>query len=106
MEIVEKILDYLKNRKEFTGNEVMKVTYGDCIDSIKEIVKKESELKNNGWTKIESDNDFPKIETKLITYNGIKTNINPIGRKTMWSLYKKGLITHYQPVLKPQDPLY
>lgn len=64
---------------------------------------------NNGWIKIESDSDFPNLfDFKFMTYDSVndKTDIKPISRRTMWKNYKKGLITHYQPIQKPKLPIY
>lgn len=63
---------------------------------------------NNCWIKLEDNNEFPTYDSKFITYNSAtdKINNNPVGRMTMWKNYKKGLITHYQPIQKPLKPIF
>jgi len=63
---------------------------------------------NNGWIKIESESDLPKGYTDCDT-----CNINEyIGRanlksdKNTISYCKRMGITHYQPIQKPQPPIY
>lgn len=62
---------------------------------------------NNGWIKIESENDLPKEngEYWTIRKNGIMIKehfylSNPLN----WIKYYN--VTHYQPVIKPQPPIY
>jgi len=69
---------------------------------------------NNGWIKIESEADLPKENTTchFIT----KRNINYIGefrKEEGESFFFKGIegfsfsfITHYQPITKPNPPIY
>jgi hypothetical protein len=56
---------------------------------------------NNGWIKIEEDG--------LINYNGDIFGLTK--NKSIWffaqdDFIEKGLLTHYQPVIKPALPLY
>lgn len=61
---------------------------------------------NNGWIKIESENDLPKDEYELYFVTGNNTNIHQciyhIGIKEYWLK----TFTHYQPIQKPEPPLY
>lgn len=56
---------------------------------------------NHGWIRIYSDRDFPKEEHKLVMYNFDKKIMwnKEVTRKTMWRMYKQGIITHYKFVL-------
>lgn len=69
---------------------------------------------NNGWIKIESEDDLPKDNGSYFTKtNYCKETIErdyPIFTKSMsiederkWWLEN---ITHYQPIIKPNEPLY
>lgn len=57
---------------------------------------------NNGWIKIESEDDLPKIQA---TYHVILKN----GNQYMRTFADKSSffdVTHYQPIEKPQPPIY
>lgn len=64
---------------------------------------------NNGWIKIESEDDFPK---KNGAYWTITKGKNEVEANTFGTFGKKeftfhnGLITHYQPIEKPKPPIY
>jgi len=64
---------------------------------------------NNGWIKIESEEDLPTTEIDChIIYN------NNLMTFSVWDNVLKGFYigivkqnpTHYQPIIKPQPPLY
>lgn len=63
---------------------------------------------NNGWIKIESENDLPKkrgsfwtfVEGKEVVMNTFNTFDN------MEFTFDNGKITHYQQLIKPNEPLY
>lgn len=61
---------------------------------------------NNGWIKIESEDDLPKEEYELYFVTGSNTNVHQciyhIGIKEYWLK----TFTHYQPIQKPQPPIY
>lgn len=69
---------------------------------------------NNGWIRIESEEDLPKdVGSYLIQYefkSGHKaiTCVDFDGQ-TFWhfgSIFRIELVTHYQPIVKPKPPLY
>jgi hypothetical protein len=66
---------------------------------------------NNGWIKIESEADFPK-ETRNTQYhvfkfsNQYKHIINNFSESEVKYLWEQEEITHYQPITKPQPPIY
>lgn len=60
---------------------------------------------NYGWIKIESENDFPKIDfhTQYFFYDGESRWIDTFSFEMKIGRVK---ITHYQPIIKPQKPIY
>ncbi len=66
---------------------------------------------NNGWIKIESEDDLPKetIECRTCFYDGknyIKGNTGERNAKQLWNAYESIQITHYQPIEKQKPPIY
>ncbi len=62
---------------------------------------------NNGWIKIESENDLPNDGS--INYYGYWLEFNQLDIYTLNELinyYKSKEITHYQSILKPNNPIY
>lgn len=73
---------------------------------------------NNGWIKIESEDDLPKDFTTcyiitIYSYNTIveayysdgERSFKPRDKYSTWS-YLYDEITHYQPIIKPKPPIY
>lgn len=67
---------------------------------------------NNGWIKIQSENDLPKNQIRCITglmYNknnfiyGFEEEKTPEVLKDLWELNE---ITHYKPIEKQKQPIY
>jgi len=60
---------------------------------------------NNGWVKIESENDLPKKDCDVFVFiNGrIAQRRFQINISRLW-INKS--ITHYQPIIKPLNPIY
>jgi len=60
---------------------------------------------NNGWIKIESEGDLPKESGDFYVIHERSINYYPMAEK---QLFKKwiGVYTHYQPIVKPQQPIY
>jgi hypothetical protein len=61
---------------------------------------------NNGWIKIESEDDLPKkgIDCFILMPNGkilVSINLDDLGFLTL-----KNRATHYQPIFKPKNPIY
>lgn len=60
---------------------------------------------NNGWTRIESEEDLPK-EEQVYLFNESTHDMwigflyNPYG------YFAQKSATHYQPIIKPEDPIY
>lgn len=66
---------------------------------------------NNFWTKIESEADLPKedklyLSGKLIDGIFYCHNEFNYNKKVIESLWNDGGCTHYQPITKPEPPLY
>jgi len=62
---------------------------------------------NNGWTKIESENDLPTDKTtQYSTCKDKKVFQSTINCGTVKHWFNIGKITHYQPIQKPREPLY
>lgn len=59
---------------------------------------------NNSWVKIESDADFPNDNKKYwIMFQGeIHQKLIPENRSKWWI----NEVSHYQPIQKPQPPIY
>lgn len=63
---------------------------------------------NNGWIKIESEDDLPKkrgtfwtfIEGKEVVMNTFNTFDD------MEFTFDNGKVTHYKPLIKPNEPIY
>ncbi len=104
--MIDKIIDFLENRKKCTGNTVMKVTYGNCIDSIKEIVNKETEY---SWIEIKDKNDLPKESYVFwVLRRGFKypmykyVEVFTEEENEYWI----ETYTHYQLISKPFNPFF
>ena len=67
---------------------------------------------NNDWIKIESKDDLPNNWQQLhFVIKGFEENENSgyYYDGLFWNLneaYVKEIVTHYQPILKPQPPIY
>lgn len=63
---------------------------------------------NNGWVKILSEDDLPKEDNVgyMVCKNTDMLFNTSITKSTVIYLYNTGKITHYQPIAKPQPPLY
>lgn len=63
---------------------------------------------NNGWVKIESENDLPKEnEQHYWTITENNPDIKERYFNKFFNEYKgEGKVTHYQPIEKPQSPIY
>lgn len=63
---------------------------------------------NNGWIKIESEADLPKEEgSYFIFYKNIITQSSFLFEEQTWQeALKRKEITHYQPITKPNPPIY
>jgi hypothetical protein len=63
---------------------------------------------NNGWIKIESDDDLPKKSgmywTFIIGKEVVANTFNTFGNNEF--TFDNGVVTHYQPIQKPQPPIY
>ena len=62
---------------------------------------------NNGWIKIESEEDLPKISGHYFIL------INTVIKIDFWTnhekkfeLWNKNLVTYYQPIDRPKPPMY
>jgi len=66
---------------------------------------------NNGWIKIESESDLPKTRGIEDIFILDKENRISVGSTMLLSsketrIYWKSNLTHYQPIVKPQPPIY
>ena len=63
---------------------------------------------NNGWIKIESENDLPKESgmywTFIIGKEVVANTFNTFGNNEF--TFDNGVVTHYQPIEKPKPPIY
>ena len=66
---------------------------------------------NNGWIKIESKDDLPRDKDAI--YWALKNEEiivvelkQPINFELLFKEFQKDNITHYQPIIKPQLPIY
>jgi len=63
---------------------------------------------NNGWIKIESEDDLPKNENDNMNWaaneNGMFDFV--ISSFEVIAKWKNRTCTHYQPIIKPQPPIY
>lgn len=63
---------------------------------------------NNGWIKIESENDLPKEEGNYMIFHNqdnMQTS-ETFSKNIVHKLFKYNSITHYQPIEKPKPPIY
>lgn len=70
---------------------------------------------NNGWIRIESEEDLPKdSSTEYHFYDfkaheriqALQVSLNAVPFSIITNLYSKGLCTHYRPILKHKPPIY
>ena len=61
---------------------------------------------NNGWIRIESDEDLPKSTIDTFYTYGEDYGIKMEGWGNLKIGYRVGRITHYQPIVKPEKPIY
>lgn len=60
---------------------------------------------NNGWIKIESQDDLPKEDSYYyVVYKNGNVSNGPISLKILTD--NNYIITHYQPIIKPKPPIY
>lgn len=86
--------------------------YGNSPDEFYVRPKSLQEIEtNNGWIKIESENDLPtigeyytivKFDNMIVERHFPNSKVNLEFNKEWWLKY----ITHYQPIQKPQPPIY
>lgn len=60
---------------------------------------------NNGWIKIESELDLPKITGHYWSYNGKEVLDDYFEYNNYW-LKRWKFVTYYQPITKPEPPIY
>lgn len=61
---------------------------------------------NNGWIKIESEDDLPKEEGLYFTMRRDKTKVEITHFFHELSKEFKKVATHYKPIVKPKPPIY
>lgn len=73
------------------------------------------EGENNGWIKIESEADLPKNSINerkknnlYFVYSELKSKLEYQTKNlfSLYSMFQQGLITHYQPIIKPEPPKF
>jgi hypothetical protein len=81
--------------------------FEDRISDLEEI---ESYLSKDNWIKIESEEDLPKEDGLFWHYDDdvkfMSVWHKPWNETQIKTGFEKGLLTHYQPIQKPQPPLY
>lgn len=60
---------------------------------------------NNGWVKIESEDDLPKESGDYYVIHSGSINYYPMAEKELFIKWI-GVYSHYQPITKPQPPIY
>lgn len=63
---------------------------------------------NNGWIKIESENDLPKEEGNYMIFHNqdnMQTS-ETFSKNIVHKLFEYNSITHYKPIQKPKPPIY
>lgn len=83
-------------------------------NAYKELIElKQLEIKNNGWIKIESEEDIPKYGTECyFIVSGFEENeyFGHYESRLFWhknEAYSKDVVTHYKTIEKPENkPLY
>ena len=63
---------------------------------------------NNGWIKIESEDDLPKCNSHqnyMVCENGIPKDY-PVSCQLLHEAYKLVRLTHYQPITIAEKPIY
>ena len=66
---------------------------------------------NNGWIKIESENDLP-TNTEVYHHGIMNGELicfklqHPLNLKRLYKDFQKDNVTHYQPIIKPELPIY
>lgn len=83
-----------------TKQEKIQEAYGKYWEQVKD---------NNGWIKLDAKVDLPKETGQYLTRraNGIIITEWFYNNNLSWYLWKDCYsITHYQPIIKPREPLY
>ncbi|SEG75398.1 hypothetical protein [Sphingobacterium lactis] len=99
-------MDYLTKSKNYSLTH-----YLTCDEDIYKLTIRPKSLQgienNNGWIRIESEGDLPKDSYNYYAFcsNGSVMTFND------FEYYKKYIIpelkvTHYQPIVKPEKPIY
>ena len=99
-----------------SGVSLSKKFYNIQLDIVGELIRPKSLQgieNNNGWIRIESEDDLPKDLTKChFIIRGYEDN-DYIGRYCdglFWNsqneAYSWGVVSHYQPIEKPKPPIY
>jgi hypothetical protein len=93
---------YLKKNNPIAFMEMENLGILDKIDEIEH---------NNGWIRIESEEDLPKetIECKTCFYDGKNYVQGCSGERNanqLWNAYKAIQITHYKPIETSKPPIY
>ncbi len=60
---------------------------------------------NNGWIKIESEADLPKIIGDYWSFDGKEVCNHHFEHNPFWIMQWK-YVTHYQPIQKPKPPVF
>jgi len=65
-------------------------------------------MNNNGWIKIESENDLPKKDCNcwIVVNNEIKNGNYSLRKGRFFIIMYIDNVTHYQPIITPKPPLY
>lgn len=92
-------------------DEDIETAYNSLNNSITVI---EKEFVSEGWTKIESEDDLPKEYDAfniILSFNGDELIAMNVPHKNGFidfdkQLYPYNAVSHYQPIQKPEPPLY
>ncbi len=63
---------------------------------------------NKGWIKIESENDLPKEEGNYLPFHKMEypQSTETYSKNVIHKLFEMKVISHYQPIQKPEPPIY
>lgn len=102
-EAIEKVTE-LHNKQEIIG--FTKRAYAICLDILTELLPKEQQVieeNNNGWIKIESDEDLPKEDCRCWVFDD-----GVIYEDDFYLKYNsfQNEVLYYKPIIKPKPPIF
>ena len=96
-------IDKMANSFNLTNIQHVQTMINDWIDELEE------EEPNNGWIKIESEDDLPYCDFEdlwVFINDKVKLYSEVVRLRNLESGYFETDITHYHPIEKPKPPIY